>query len=125
MYDDLEEQLKHSLEKAIELFNMKRAEVLVQVQLYKGQTAVIAIEKDFFKFREAYYIILKNQLNKQHKQFLELVCYGIIEINKLNASIQTCEDMKEFLDLSSSVMKLLSRILEVLCSERLNEIQKE
>lgn len=110
----MEEQLKASLNNAITAFNSNRAKILQLAFNAGGQEAVSGLEQKYDDLRQAYFDILKKQLNQNNAQYLQLITSANSEAAKLTTSINQLNNINDIINLVTSVVSLAGTVISVL-----------
>lgn len=110
----MEEQLKFTLSQAIGEFNNNRAAILQLANTNGGQVAVHKVEQEYDALRDAYFEILKRQLDKNNYLYDQLTTSANNETEKLRASLNQLNNINDIINLSTTVINLVGRILIVL-----------
>ena len=110
----MEEKLKAALNQAITDFNNSRSKILKLAFNEGGQEAVTNLENQYDALRNAYFDLLKKQLDKNNDQYEKLVVSTREEAEKLTVSIQKLNQINDIIQLVTSVFDLAETILKVL-----------
>jgi len=110
----MEEQLKLTLSQAIGEFNSNRAAILLLAHTTGGQAAVIKVEQEYDALRDAYFEILRRQLDKNNHLYEQLITAANSETEKLKASINQLNNINDITNLATAVINLVGRSLIVL-----------
>jgi len=110
----MEEQLKLTLSQAIGEFNSNRAAILLLAHKAGGQAAVIKVEQEYDALRDAYFEILRRQLDKNNHLYERLITAANSETEKLKASINQLNNINDITNLATAVINLVGRSLTVL-----------
>lgn len=110
----MEEQLKKALSQAIGEFNNNRVSIL-QLAFDSGDLkAVTKIEQEYDALRSAYFEILRRQLDKNNYMYEELITAANSETENLRASVNQLNNINEIINLTTTVVNLVGRILIML-----------
>ena len=110
----MEEQLKKQLSEAIAEFNKHRARILIAAQTSGGQEAVRKVEEEYDALRDAYYELIKRELDQNNHLYEQLISAANSETVKLKETIANLEDINTLINLTTSVFNLVGRIIIVL-----------
>jgi len=110
----MEEELKAALAQTIADFNNNRAQILQAAFSTGGQETVTKIEQEYDALRDAYFELLKRQLDKNNHLYEQLMLAAGTETGRLNTSIGQVSNINSIIDLTTSVVNLLGRIIIVL-----------
>ncbi|MEW5677179.1 hypothetical protein ABGT15_12770 [Flavobacterium enshiense] len=110
----MEVQLKLALSQAIGEFNNHRSEIIDLAYQNGGQTAVKKIENEYDALRDAYFEILKRELDKNNHLYEELVNVANSETERLKASLKQLNNINDIIKLTTSVINMVGRVLIVL-----------
>jgi DNA gyrase inhibitor GyrI len=110
----MEEQLKLALSQAIGEFNINRAAILQLANTSGGQAAIIKVEQEYDALRDAYFEILRRQLDKNNYLYEQLIDVANSETERLRASVNQLNNINDIINLSTAVVNLVGRILIVL-----------
>lgn len=110
----MEEGLKAALSQAIAGFNNKRSEILQAAFSNGGQESVNKIEQEYDALRDAYFELLKRELDKNNHLYERLISAASTETGKLGKSVEQISNINNIIDLTTSVVNLLGRIIIVL-----------
>lgn len=110
----MEEQLKLTLSQAIGAFNSNRAAILQLAHTNGGQAAVIKVEQEYDALRDAYFEILRRQLDKNNHLYEQLLIAVNSETEKLKVSVNQLNNINSITTLATTVINLVGRILIVL-----------
>jgi hypothetical protein len=109
-----EEQLKADLDTTIRTFNRNRQALLKKAFDEGGDALVADLETTYDNLRQAYFTLLKQQLNKNHPQYETLTKAAVSESEALRKSIASLERIAAILNLAASTLATLARITAVL-----------
>jgi len=107
----MEEELKARLSKAISEFNNNRYKILKLAYDSGGNSAVQKAEEEYDALRDAYFEILRRQLDKNNHLYEQLIKNANTETNKLTESIQQLENINKIIELTAAVVNLIGRII--------------
>ena len=110
----MEEQLKSALSQAISEFNNNRASILQLAFNTGGQKAVNVLETEYDALRDAYFEILKSQLDKNNHLYNKLITDANVETENLKNSINQLNNINAIIDSATAIINLIGRILIVL-----------
>lgn len=110
----MEEQLKITISQAIGEFNNKRAAILQLAFNNGGQDAVKKVEQEYDALRDAYFEILRRQLDKNNHLYEQLISAANKETENLRASVAQLNNINSIIDLATSVINLVGRVILVL-----------
>lgn len=110
----MEEQLKLALSQAIGEFNNNRAAILQLANTSGGQAAIIKVEQEYDALRDAYFEILRRQLDKNNHLYEQLINVANSETERLRASVNQLNNINDIINLATAVVSLVGRILIVL-----------
>lgn len=114
MNNDREELLKIALAGAIGEFSANRAAILELAFANGGQEVVQKLESEYDVLRDAYFEILKRQLDRNNHLYGQLIKAANEEVENLKTSIKQVNNINDIIQLTSTVINLVGRILIVL-----------
>jgi hypothetical protein len=109
-----EEELKATLDAAIRTFNRNRQALLKKAFDEGGDALVSQLEARYDNLRQAYFTLLKQQLNKNHPLYEQLTHAAASESEQLKKSIAALERIAAIITLAASTVALLGEITRVL-----------
>lgn len=109
-----EEELKAELDGAIRAFNRRRSELLQKALAEGGDAAVAQLEAQHDALRDAFFDLLKRQLDRNNERFAELTTAASSEAEKLRKAIDSLARIASVLNLFASVIGLVGRVVTVL-----------
>ena len=110
----MQEQLKTALSQAIGEFNNRRAEILEQAFNEGGRPAVTRLVEEYDALRDAYFEILRRELDANNHLYEKVLTAANNEVEKLEESISQLNNINEIINLITSVINLVGRALIVL-----------
>jgi DNA repair exonuclease SbcCD ATPase subunit len=110
----MEEQLKLTLSQAIREFNNHRSAILQLAFTGGGQTAVDKVEQEYDALRDSYFEILRRQLDKNNHLYEQLISAANTETEKLLTSVNQLDNINDIINLATSVINFIGRIVIVL-----------
>jgi len=110
----MEEQLKLELSKVIGEYSNNRAAILQLAQTNGGQVAINKVEQEYDALRDAYFEILRRQLDKNNHLYEQLITAANSETEKLRTSVNQLNNINDIINLSTAVINLIGRIVIVL-----------
>jgi hypothetical protein len=110
----MEEQLKLALSQAIDEFNNNRDAILQLANTSGGQAAIIKVEQEYDALRDAYFEILRRQLDKNNHLYDQLINVANSETERLRASVNQLNNINDIINLATAVVSLVGQILIVL-----------
>ncbi|MPM95969.1 hypothetical protein SDC9_143125 [bioreactor metagenome] len=110
----MEEHLRVLLSQTIGEFNRKRSEILQVAYKEGGREAVDRVINEHDVLRDAYFEILRRQLDRNNYQYEQLINAANSETEKLRRSVSQLRSVGEIITLSGVVINLLGRILIIL-----------
>jgi len=109
----MEQQLKTSLSNAISEFNKVRFQILQKAFQNGGQDVVLKLEEEYDALRDAYFEILKRELNENNHLYATLIKAANDETQKLTQSIKELNNVNDIIRLTTAVINLIGRIVIV------------
>ncbi|PYF74863.1 hypothetical protein [Pedobacter nutrimenti] len=110
----MQQELKKSLSAAIAQFNSKRSQLLQAAFQSGGQDAVEKLEQEYDVLRDAYFEILQRELDENNHLYKQLTDQAKTEADNLTKSIKQLNNINDIINLATSVINLVGRILIVL-----------
>ncbi|AGY54564.1 hypothetical protein BRDCF_p1937 [Bacteroidales bacterium CF] len=110
----MEEHLRVLLSQTIGEFNNKRSEILQLAYKEGGREAVDKVINEHNVLRDAYFEIVRRQLDRNNYQYEQLINIANSETEKLRRSVSQLRSVGEIITLSGVVINLLGRILIIL-----------
>jgi len=110
----MEEHLRVLLSQTIGEFNSKRSEILQLAYKEGGHEAVNRVVNEYDVLRDAYFEIVRRQLDRNNHQYEQLINIANSETEKLRRSVSQLRSAIEIINLSGVVISLIGRILIVL-----------
>ncbi|MEO8532375.1 MAG: hypothetical protein ABI441_01425 [Flavobacterium sp.] len=110
----MQEELKKSLSEAISEFNNKRTQLLQAAFQEGGEPALDKLVEEYDALRDAYFEILKRELDKNNPRYIQLTTATKAEADNLAKSLKKINNVNEIIDLTTSVINLVGRVLIVL-----------
>ncbi|NWJ52094.1 MAG: hypothetical protein HXX14_14660 [Bacteroidetes bacterium] len=110
----MDEQLKITLGQVIAEFSNNRAKILQSAFNNGGEAEVDKLEQEYDVLRDAYFEILKRQLDKNNHLYEQLTSSAIAETDRLKDSVQQMNNINEIISLTTSVINLVGRVILVL-----------
>lgn len=110
----MEEELKAALKQAINLYYSNQSELLKQAFASGGNAAVEKMSREQDALRDAYFDLLKKQLDKHNPQYDSLISQTGVEAEKLQSSLTELNNIGEVIRLLSSVVQLVGNLIIVL-----------
>lgn len=110
----MEEHLRVLLSQTIGEFNNKRSEILQLAYKEGGREAVDRLVNEYDVLRDAYFEIVRRQLDINNHQYEQLINAANYETEKLRRSVSQLRSAIEIINLSGVVINILGRILIVL-----------
>lgn len=110
----MQEQLKIALSEAIGDFNNQRAEILERALNEGGRPAVTKLVQEYDDLRDAYFEILRRELDPTNHLYEKLMTAAKNEAESLKDSISQFNNINEIINLTTSVINLVGRALIVL-----------
>lgn len=110
----MEEHLRVLLSQTIGEFNSKRSEILQLAYKEGGHEAVNRVVNEYDVLRDAYFEIVRRQLDRNNHQYEQLINIANSETEKLRRSVSQLRSVGEIITLSGVVINLLGRILIIL-----------
>lgn len=107
----MEEELKVTLRKAIDDLTDNLGAIKRLAFKNGGREAVDRINQRLEELRNAYFEILKSELDKNHDNYLLLIEKTNSEGVKLNESVKKLNDINDIINLLTSVINLSGQIL--------------
>jgi len=102
------------LSQTIGEFNSKRSEILQLAYKEGGHEAVNRVVNEYDVLRDAYFEIVRRQLDRNNHQYEQLINIANSETEKLRRSVSQLRSAIEIINLSGVVISLIGRILIVL-----------
>lgn len=102
------------LSQTIGEFNSKRSEILQLAYKEGSHEAVNRVVNEYDVLRDAYFEIVRRQLDRNNHQYEQLINAANSETEKLRRSVSQLRSAIEIINLSGVVISLLGRILIVL-----------
>jgi histidinol dehydrogenase len=112
--DRLERELLEKLDSSIKAFNKQRVAILKKAFEEEGDRAVSDLEKEYDVLRDAYFEILKRQLDRNNNRYEELMGEALSEAGSLEKAIARLESVGQILKIMAQTVSLVGRILIVL-----------
>lgn len=110
----MEEQLKIKLSQAIGDFNNNRTAILKLAFDSGDQKAVVNVEREYDALRNAYFEILRRQLDQNNHLYEELMAAANSETEKLRTSLNQLNNINSIINSATTVVNLVGRILIML-----------
>ncbi|MGO4770690.1 hypothetical protein ACEN2I_03430 [Flavobacterium sp. W22_SRS_FK3] len=110
----MQTELKKSLSAAISQFNSKRSQLLQTAYQAGGEAAVEKLEEEYDALRDSYFKILQRELDENNHRYIQLTTVAKEEADNLTKSLKKLNNVNEIVDLTTSVINLVGRILIVL-----------
>ncbi|MCA0229176.1 MAG: hypothetical protein LCH91_01850 [Bacteroidetes bacterium] len=110
----MEQQLKNSLSTTISEFNKRRFQILQKAFQDGGQDEVLKLEEEYDALRDAYFEILKRELDENNHLYAKLLKAANDETENLTQSIKQLNNINDIIKLTTAVINLVGRILIVL-----------
>lgn len=102
------------LSQTIGEFNNKRSEILQLAFKEGGHDAVNRVVNEYDVLRDAYFEIVRRQLDRNNHQYEQLINAANYETEKLRRSVSQLRSAIEIINLSGVVISLIGRILIIL-----------
>lgn len=102
------------LSQTIGEFNNKRSEILQLAYKEGGREAVDKVINEHNVLRDAYFEIVRRQLDRNNHQYEQLINAANYETEKLRRSVSQLRSAIEIINLSGVVISLIGRILIIL-----------
>lgn len=110
----MQEELKKSLSEAITQFNNRRTQLLQDAFTEGGEPALDKLVEEYDALRDAYFEILKRELDQNNPRYTQLTTATKAEADNLAKSLKKLNNVNEILALTTSVINLVGRVLIVL-----------
>lgn len=110
----MQEQLKITLSQAIGSFNNQRAEILERAFNEGGRPAVTKLVQEYDALRDAYFEILRRELDDNNHLYERLITAAKDETENLKESVRQLDNINDIINLTTSVINLVGRVLIVL-----------
>lgn len=112
--DALEQELLDSLNKSIESFNRNRVAILKKAFDEEGDDAVNKLEQEHDALRDAYFEVLKRQLDQNNHRYEELMKEATSEAKEIEKAIDRLERVSQILNAMAQTVSIVGRALIVL-----------
>jgi hypothetical protein len=109
-----EEDIERQLSAAIRAYNNNRAQILLKAFDEGGQPLVQQLEAEYDALRDAYFTLLKKQLDQNNHRYEELTIDLRKEAERLEKDIDRLESTASIMNTIASVINLVGRVLIVL-----------